>query len=422
MGTPIIRVQGISKRYRIGGPQQRVEHLREAIVDLLAAPFRALARVGRPRSLSEDFWALSDVSFDVERGEVLGVIGANGAGKSTLLKIISRVTAPTAGRIELRGRVGSLLEVGTGFHPDLTGRENVYLNGTILGMRKREIDRKFDEIVAFAGVEAFLDTPVKRYSSGMYVRLAFAVAAHLDTEIVLVDEVLAVGDAEFQKRCLGKMGDVARSGRTVLFVSHNMGAVQRLCTRAILLEGGRLTAEGDPRAVAGAYLRGPQRLRYQASARTGTVQLLEADVCDLGGRPLPSPLCTEAFALHLRYVLPEPSPGTRIGIGILMPDGTPLFTSNALDAPVEPPSSAGEYVARVVIPGDTLLAGEFHLAVCLWNQADILDLQEPALSFTVHPGPSPLYLQGVERKGFVQVPCRWEIDAVAPADPAVVLR
>ena len=421
MGTPIIRVQGISKRYSIGGPQQRVEHLREAIVDLLAVPFRTLAGIGRPPAASEEFWALSDVSFDVERGEVLGVIGANGAGKSTLLKIISRVTAPTAGRIELRGRVGSLLEVGTGFHPDLTGRENVYLNGTTLGMRKREIDRKFDEIVAFAGVEAFIDTPVKRYSSGMYVRLAFAVAAHLDTEIVLVDEVLAVGDAEFQKRCLGKMGDVARSGRTVLFVSHNMGAVQRLCTRAILLEGGRLSAEGDPRAVAGTYLRGPQRVRYQA-ARTGGVQLLEADICDPEGRPVPNPLCTEPFVLQLRYVLPEPSPGTRIGIGILTPDGTTLFTSSPLDVLVEPPTAPGEYVARVVIPGETLLAGDFHVAVCLWNQADILDLQEPALSFTVHPGPSPLYLQGLERKGFVQVACRWEIEAAAPVGHAGTLR
>src|SRR5262245_25756886 len=218
------------------------------------APFRRRARVGTARASGRDFWALSDVSLDVEAGEVLGVIGRNGAGKSTLLKILSRVTAPTAGRAEICGRVGSLLEVGTGFHPDLTGRENVYLNGTLLGMRKREIDTKLDEIVAFAEVEPFLDTPVKRYSSGMYVRLAFAVAAHLDCEILLVDEVLAVGDVQFQKKCLGTMGAVAQSGRTVLFVSHNMAAVQRLCGRGVLLERGAVAAVGPIADVVRRYL------------------------------------------------------------------------------------------------------------------------------------------------------------------------
>jgi len=220
-------------------------------MDILAAPFR---RLGRPRlAAADDFWALRDVSFDVQQGEVLGIIGRNGAGKSTALKIISRITPPTAGRVELYGRIGSLLEVGTGFHGDLTGRENIYLNGTILGMRKWEIDRKFDEIVAFAGVEAFIDTPVKRYSSGMYMRLAFAVAAHLDTEILLVDEVLAVGDLEFQRKCLGKMDEVARTGRTVLFVSHNMAVMRRLCGRGILLDRGRVVASGtmDTVPVAG---------------------------------------------------------------------------------------------------------------------------------------------------------------------------
>ena len=211
-------------------------------------------------------WAVKDVSFDVQPGEVIGVVGGNGAGKSTLLKLMSRITSPTEGEIQLRGRVGSLLEVGTGFHPELTGRENVFLNGSILGMGRREIERKFDEIVAFAEVEKFLDTPVKRYSSGMYVRLAFAVAAHLEPEVLLVDEVLAVGDMAFQRKCLGKMGQVSRQGRTILFVSHNMTAVKTLCTRAVLFEGGRLVADGDVDAVVDRYLTGGLN-----TARTGII-------------------------------------------------------------------------------------------------------------------------------------------------------
>jgi len=247
MGSSVIRVAGLSKRYRVGTAREPSGHIREALTDALRAPFRRAARSSAPPE--RDFWALRDLSFEVERGEALGIVGRNGAGKTTLLKIISRVTEPTEGRVELFGRVGSLLEVGTGFHPELTGRENVYLNGTILGMRKREIDRKFDEIVAFAEVEPFIDTPVKRYSSGMYVRLAFAVAAHVETEIMVVDEVLAVGDAEFQKKCLGKMDDATQSGRTVLFVSHNMAAVQRLCARGLLLDRGRVVADGSVGAV-----------------------------------------------------------------------------------------------------------------------------------------------------------------------------
>ena len=216
----------------------------------------------------EELWALRDVSFTVEQGEVLGIIGRNGAGKSTLLKILSRVTAPTSGRIKVKGRIASLLEVGTGFHPELTGRENIYLNGAILGMSRKEIDRKFDEIVDFSEVEKFIDTPVKRYSSGMYVRLAFAVAAHLEPEILVVDEVLAVGDAEFQKKCLGKMGDVAKEGRTVLFVSHNMGAIENLCSHGILLEFGALTTCGSIRTVVEKYLSG-----LHSTSNMGSVDL-----------------------------------------------------------------------------------------------------------------------------------------------------
>ncbi len=250
-----IRVENLSKRYRIGGRQERYKRFSETVMDTFSAPIRRLKNLGKPTPPEETIWALKDVSFEVERGEVLGIIGRNGAGKTTLLKILSRITEPTEGRVEIHGRVGSLLEVGTGFHPELTGRENVYLNGAILGMRRAEIDRKFDEIVAFSEIVKFLDTPVKRYSSGMRVRLAFAVAAHLEPEIMLIDEVLAVGDVAFQKKCLGKMGEVSKEGRTVLFVSHNMGAIQRLCQTGLWLSNGRIEACGDVNSVIEAYLR-----------------------------------------------------------------------------------------------------------------------------------------------------------------------
>jgi lipopolysaccharide transport system ATP-binding protein len=251
--TPAIRLDGVGKRYRRGVRREMYRTLREAVSDGV----RALATSSpwqRRDAGASLFWALRDVSFDVPRGSALGLIGANGAGKSTLLKILSRVTEPTAGQVQLRGRVGSLLEVGTGFHPELTGRENVLLNGAILGMNRAEILAKFDAIVAFAEIEPFIDTPVKHYSSGMYLRLAFAVAAHLEPEILLVDEVLAVGDASFQRRCLGKMNDVAREGRTVIFVSHNLQALGRLCSHAVMLEGGQVAAFGDTSTVVGQYL------------------------------------------------------------------------------------------------------------------------------------------------------------------------
>jgi lipopolysaccharide transport system ATP-binding protein len=239
--TTAIAAEGIGKRYRIGGPSEPYGTLRDTVASAVKAPFRSMR--GR-RSAREDFWALHDVSFEVAEGEVMGIIGRNGAGKSTLLKILSRITRPTSGRAEVRGRVGSLLDVGTGFHPELTGGENIFLNGAVLGMRRSEIRRKFDEIVAFAETERFLDVPVKRYSSGMYMRLAFAVAAHLEPEILIVDEVLAVGDGNFQRKCLGKMRTVAREGRTVLFVSHNMAAVRTLCRSAVVLDRGGIVRRG----------------------------------------------------------------------------------------------------------------------------------------------------------------------------------
>ncbi len=253
MSILAIRAEGVGKRYAIGAPRAPYGSLRETVTQALTAPFRRRAR-GRSAPESDTLWALRDVAFEMRPGEVVGVIGRNGAGKSTLLKILARITEPTTGQVVLSGRVGSLLEIGTGFHSELTGRENVFLNGAILGMRRAEIQRKFDEIVAFAEIERFLDTPVKHYSTGMYLRLAFAVAAHLEPEILLVDEVLAVGDAAFQRKCLGKMGDVARTGRTILFVSHNMGAVTSICERGIVLEAGRLVFSGPAIEAATVYL------------------------------------------------------------------------------------------------------------------------------------------------------------------------
>lgn len=256
MSQVAVRMDGLGKEYELGRAVERYPTVREALVRGAARTVRtlgALARGDVRRSTPDRFWALRDVSLEINQGDVVGVVGRNGAGKSTLLKLLARVTEPTAGSAQLRGRIGSLLEVGTGFHPELTGRENTYLNGAILGMRRAEIARKFDEIVAFAEVERFIDSPVKHYSSGMYLRLAFAVAAHLEPEILLVDEVLAVGDAAFQRKCIGKMGEVSQHGRTVLFVSHNMDAVQRLCPRTILLEGGRLAMYEDTSAVVARY-------------------------------------------------------------------------------------------------------------------------------------------------------------------------
>lgn len=254
MSAPAIKVQGLSKEYIIGRQQKGQETFREMIVAAVAAPFQRLRKMRGDVAQEERFWALKDINFEVQPGEVVGIIGRNGAGKSTLLKILSRITEPTSGEVQMRGRVSSLLEVGTGFHPELTGRENIFLNGAILGMSRRDIQGKFDEIVAFAEIEKFLDTPVKRYSSGMYMRLAFSVAAHLEPDVVLIDEVLAVGDAAFQKKCLAKMGEVARGGRTVLFVSHQLASVLNLCTTTMVIDRGQVRHVGPTKTVVNQYL------------------------------------------------------------------------------------------------------------------------------------------------------------------------
>ncbi len=413
MSAPVIRVERLSKRYRVGGRVENHRRLGEALGELARAAFRPL----RGNAADETFWALKDVSFEVSRGEVLGIVGRNGAGKSTLLKVLSRITEPTEGRAELRGRVASLLEVGTGFHGELSGRENVYLNGTFLGMRKREIDQKFDAIVAFSEVDRFIDTPVKRYSSGMYVRLAFAVAAHLEPEILLVDEVLAVGDAEFQRKCLGKMNDIAKEGRTVLFVSHNMAAIQKLCSSAILLREGRVPFAGDAPAVVAEYLRGDGLGggRYRAADLTGRAQILSVGLHDCRGVPLERALSTEPFSFDIAYVLPQRVPGLRIGVAIVSVDGIVIFTSSCRDAGVNAPVAPGRYRAQVVVPGNLLVAGDYHLTVCLYNDGEVLDLHDPAVSFRMEAGPSPLYMDRFRRHGLVQAHCTWDV-ATLPGD------
>jgi lipopolysaccharide transport system ATP-binding protein len=406
MSDVVIHAEHLAKRYRIGAKEEPYLTLRDSLTRLATAPFRRRRSAGPDPT---DLWALDDVSFDIHQGEVVGLIGGNGAGKSTLLKILSRITMPTRGRARIIGRVGSLLEVGTGFHPELTGRENIFLNGAILGMRRSEIAGKFDAIVSFAEVDRFIDTAVKYYSSGMYVRLAFAVAAHLDPEILIVDEVLSVGDARFQQKCLGKMDEVAKGGRTVLFVTHNMAAVYRLATSTIWLDRGRVMSIGAPRATVAAYLGGERRARYVATDRRDQPQIVEAEIFDAIGRPASRVLNTDPITIRLRFTLPHRSAGMMVGIGVLSADGTPLFTSNTGDVNAEVPDAAGEYEASVTIPADVLLVGDYHLAVSIWDHVDIFDWQEPALSFAIEHGPSALYAISAERKGFVHVPCSWSV-------------
>jgi homopolymeric O-antigen transport system ATP-binding protein len=406
-----ITIEHLAKRYRLGARVEPYRTLRDTLAKLARAPFASRSPAGEA-----SIWALDDVSLEVQRGEVLGIIGGNGAGKSTLLKILSRITTPTRGRARIVGRVGSLLEVGTGFHPELTGRENIFLNGAILGMSRREIARKFDEIVAFAEVDRFIDTAVKYYSSGMYVRLAFAVAAHLEPEILIVDEVLSVGDARFQQKCLGKIDDVAKGGRTVLFVTHNMAAVYRLATSVVWLDRGRVKAMGTPRTVIAAYLGGERRARFVADGGKNVPHVLEAEICDAAGRPASRVLNTDPVAVRIRYALPRRAPGVVVGIGVLSADGIPLFTTNTNDVEVALPDAAGEYEARVTIPADVLLVGEYHVAICVWDHADIFDWHEPALSFAVEHGPSILYAHSGDRKGFVHVACGWDVRVPALAE------
>jgi lipopolysaccharide transport system ATP-binding protein len=357
MSVTAITTDALSKRYRIGELQRGYGTLRDSLAGLVR-------KVGRPHRHREEIWALRDVGFEVREGEVVGVIGRNGAGKSTLLKVLTRITAPTAGRAEIRGRVGSLLEVGTGFHPELTGRENVYLNGAVLGMKRREIQRKFDDIVEFSGIGQFLDTPVKRYSSGMYVRLAFSVAAHLEPEILLVDEVLAVGDADFQRRCLGRMEDFGESGRTVLFVSHNMQTISQLCDRAMLLQGGSVVADGPSSDVVAQYLQsvhgsGSSRFWPVLAEAPGDdlVRLRSVRVVDEDGDTVSAVDVRRPVGIEIAFTV------IRDGIPILpkikVRDRQGDVAFNAMDTNTrwDEPTAPGDYTATVWIPGNLLNEG-----------------------------------------------------------------
>jgi len=424
MSDLAIRVSHLGKQYRIGASPERYGTLRDSIMGMLKAPIHRIRQGLLPADDDEKniIWALQDVSFEVKQGQVLGVIGRNGAGKSTLLKILSRVTEPTAGEVEIRGRVGSLLEVGTGFHPELTGRENTYLNGAILGMRRTEIDRKFDEIVDFSGVDKFIDTPVKRYSSGMYLRLAFAVAAHLEPEILVVDEVLAVGDAEFQRKCLGKMSDVAQEGRTVLFVSHNMSAILRLTEETIVLERGRLalrapTTQAVDHYMSSGYAETGERVWLMSEippdAKPFRPQALR--VRDVRGMVVDVVRSTEPVTIEVEYKVEAPIQGLRVGLYLMSMRGEQVLTSFDTDDPerygqfsVREP---GHYISRCTIPSDMLNEGRYALGVnASAYRVKRFFQDENALTFTVDAVGAPGKQWPEPRLGLVRPRLEWEIE------------
>jgi lipopolysaccharide transport system ATP-binding protein len=391
-----IRVENLSKQYRlVAGPRASYGTLTETLSTSAAGLVRRLTGRGSAShgASAGEFWALKDVSFEVKPGQVVGIIGRNGAGKSTLLKVLSRIVEPTAGRAEVRGRMGSLLEVGTGFHPELTGRENVYLNGSILGMSRREITRKFDEIIAFAEVEQFLDTPVKRYSSGMFVRLAFAVAAHLDPDILVVDEVLAVGDAGFQQRCFRKMQEIRASGRTVLVVSHNLGSIQTLCTRALHLEAGRVVGQGEPAAEVARYLaRLSAASRQPLADRTdregaGAVRVVRLEYRDAAGRPVEAAVCGEELRVVVGCEAADPDVRVElVALSCWSADGAKLFHVDTAQRGQDP-APAGrsrEYVCR--FPRLPLAPGLYTWNVLVAAAGRVQDHLYSAASLEVQPG------------------------------------
>ena len=421
MSDIAIRVENLGKLYRIGAQQERYKTLRESLVGAVTGPLRRVRSRQSAIRNQDTFWALKDVTFEVKQGEVVGIIGRNGAGKSTLLKILSRITDPTEGRVRLHGRVGSLLEVGTGFHPELTGRENVYMNGAILGMKRGEIDRKFDEIVAFAEIEKFLDTPVKRYSSGMYVRLAFAVAAHMEPEILLVDEVLAVGDAQFQKKCLGKMGDVAKEGRTVMFVSHNMVAVQTLCQRALWLDAGQLKAQGAVSPIMTTYLRAglaedgvSERVWPGIATAPGnqTVRLHRISVQPEGGKPGDMISMQTPLRVEVDYWNLLPAVHLHATLHVYNDQGIVAFTASAGFDPdpvlhVQPPTGLLRSVCH--IPGDLLNSGFHRVALLLvrGNMASTYRLDE-AIGFEVIDNSERKFAWFGREPGVIQPVLQWE--------------
>jgi len=420
MSDTIIKVEGIGKKYRIRHQQaERYTALRDVIADTFSRVFHSHENnSGKPPAV-EDFWALKDVSFEVKRGEVVGIIGRNGAGKSTLLKILSRITEPTKGRVELDGRVGSLLEVGTGFHGELSGRENIYLNGAILGMSRQNIRAKFDQIVAFAEIDRFLDTPVKRYSSGMYVRLAFAVAAHLETDILIVDEVLAVGDAEFQKKCLGAMENVAsKQGRTVLFVSHNMAAIQQLCGRAILLRQGSRVDDGDPKKIISSYmahavLAGNVSLRdWKDRVTNHDGKIVNFEVCDERGSHVSSVFMGDKLRFVLTVEVYRPVVGIQFGVYVHSAVGEGILELRSSHDGLYFDSSGACVTVEGVVEKVGLYPGEYTLSpwVCDRNWIVDIDWVQHCCKLSVLPAPGAHGELGLStRYGKYFVPSSWSI-------------
>jgi|SRR6516165_5898477 lipopolysaccharide transport system ATP-binding protein len=394
-----IRAENLSKEYRIG---EREPYL--SLRDVLARSFNASSWVRRRSTAAGDsdathFWALKDVSFQIREGEVVGLVGRNGAGKSTLLKILARVTKPTLGRAYIRGRIGSLLEVGTGFHQELTGRENVFLSGAILGMRRNEIQRKFDEIVAFAEIERFIDTPAKHYSSGMYLRLAFAVAAHLEPEIMIIDEVLAVGDQRFQDKCLRKMGEVRQHGRTILFVSHSMPSIQRLCSRVIWIDQGRIKEDADPTGIVAKYLGAGIAGSYSAAASPKLPTITSAMVCEENG----------SVVLSVEFSSPFPLTPPILGFVMYDTAGTPVFGTNTrVDPPSAelPPSTAG--TIKVLFPSTYFRPNHYLFSLWLGGKSQDYCTAEKALQLELRddiPRSHP------QNSGNVRLPVRWHYSA-----------
>ncbi len=429
--TTAISVKNLGKRYRIGAAQTKFQYgmLRDVLMDTVTAPVRwAKSLAGRSKppldSAKNYIWALNDVSFDLEEGKVLGIVGRNGAGKSTLLKVLSRVTEPTRGTVTVRGRVGSLLEVGTGFHPELTGRENIYLNGAVLGMKRVEIDKKFDEIVDFSEVDQFIDTPVKRYSSGMYLRLAFAVAAHLEPEILVVDEVLAVGDAEFQRKCLGKMGDVAQQGRTVLFVSHNMSAILRLTQEAIVLKKGQLIKRAPSPEAVDFYLSSGQaetgeRIWQNEEIPVGSdpFKPVVIRIKDKTGKIVDTVRSTEPTTVEWEYQLDAPVTGLRVGMYLNTMRGEYVFTAFDTDDAKQYEQfgarQAGRYISRCEIPADFFNEGRYYLGV---NASSFgvkrYFMDENAISFNVDIAGAPGTQWTEMRQGPVRPRLNWKIEKI----------
>ncbi len=394
MSEAIISVENLSKCYKIGR-QASGDGLRHVLEQAVRAPFSWLKPESRAaRAKTEEFWAVKDLSVEIKRGEMVGIIGRNGAGKSTFLKLLSRITEPTTGSIKLRGRVASLLEVGTGFHPELTGRENIFLNGAILGMSRMEIKRKFDEIVAFAEIDKFLDTPVKRYSSGMYVRLAFAVAAHLEPEILIVDEVLAVGDAEFQKKCLGKMEDVsAKDGRTVILVSHQMPAIQNLCTKCIMMDKGRLIMEGATDEIVNSYMTKGAALahagledREDRSGR-GDVRITSIELRDEGGSPMPEAMSGQNVVLSLGYSVKE---GVELSDGVfcveICKDLKKYFSLSSALVDPRPMRLSGRGRIDFLVPNWPLMGGKYHINFYVGTKEGVQDYLNDATVIDVIDG------------------------------------